>query len=171
MYNHTFAKTLAAVRIATGVFFLFFGEYKLADSVFARTAFPQQWLHEFISQGAVGFYARFLQSVVLPHHVFFGYAVGAAEAFIGISLVLGLWVRAGSVLGVLHMINLLLATWWEPGHNMPAWRYLGAELDHLPLLFLFLIFFTAGAGRIWGMDGVLERRQQSNPGQVVKTIK
>lgn len=168
MHNHTSAKTLAAVRIAIGVFFLFFGEYKLADSVFARIAFPQQWLHEFISQGAVGFYAHFLQSVVLPHHVFFGYAVGAAEAFIGISLVLGLWVRAASVLGVLHMINLVLATWWEPGHNVPAWRYLGAELDHLPLLFLFLIFFAAGAGRTWGMDGVLERRKESNPDSLAR---
>jgi len=160
MPNHAPAKTLAAVRIATGVFFLYFGEYKLADSVFASTSFPQQWLKEFISQGAVSFYAAFLQKVVLPHHVFFGYAVGAVESFIGISLVFGLWVRAASVLGVLHMINLTLATWWEPGHNVPRWRYLGNELDHLPLLFLFLIFFTAKAGRTSGLDGVLHRRHR-----------
>lgn len=158
MPNHAPAKTLAAV--ATGVFFLYFGEYKLADSVFASTSFPQQWLKEFISQGAVSFYAAFLQKVVLPHHVFFGYAVGAVESFIGTSLVFGLWVRAASVLGVLHMINLTLATWWEPGHNVPRWRYFGNELDHLPLLFLFLIFFTAKAGRTWGLDGVLHRRQR-----------
>jgi uncharacterized membrane protein YphA (DoxX/SURF4 family) len=160
MANHAPAKTLAAVRIATGIFFLFFGEYKLADPVFARTSFPQQWLKEFISQGALSFYAAFLQKVVLPHHVFFGYAVGAVEAFIGVSLVLGLWVRAASILGVLHMINLTLATWWEPGHNVPTWRYFGNELDHLPLLFLFLIFFTAKAGRTWGLDAVLHRRQR-----------
>lgn len=159
MPNRLSAQTLAAVRIATGVFFLFFGEYKLADSAFARSAFPDQWLHEFITQGAVGFYSRFLQNVVLPHHVFFGYAVGAVELFIGISLVLGLWVRAASVLGVLHMINLTLATWWEAGHGVPTWRYFGAELDHLPLLFLFLIFFAAGAGRTWGLDGLLLRRK------------
>ncbi len=159
MPKHTPAKTLAAVRIATGVFFLFFGEYKLADSVFARTTFPQQWLHEFISQGAVSIYAGFLQKTVLPHHVFLGYAVGVVESLIGISLVLGLGVRFASVLGVLHMINLTLATWWEPGHNVPRWRYFGNELDHLPLLFLFLIFFTANAGRAWGLDGALHRRK------------
>lgn len=169
MHNDTSAKTLAAVRIATGVVFLFFGEYKLADSTFARTTFPQQWLHEFISQGAVGFYAGFLQNFVLPHHVFFGYAVGLVEAFIGISLVLGLWVRIASVFGVLHMINLVFATWWGAGHGVPAWRYLGAELDHLPLLFLFLIFFTARAGRTWGVDGVLERRKALNPDLVART--
>lgn len=159
MHEQTSAKTLAAVRVATGIFFLFFGEYKLADSVFAQTTFPQLWLKQFLAQGAVGFYAKFLQSVVLPHHVFFGYAVGAVELFIGLSLVLGLWVRAASVLGVLHMINLILATWWEPGYHERAWRYLGAELDHLPLLFLFLIFFTARAGQTWGLDGVLRRRK------------
>src|SRR5512146_2728885 len=169
MHNHAPAKTLAAVRIATGVFFLFFGEYKLADSVFARTSFPQQWLKEFISQGAVSFYAAFLQKVVLPHHVFFGYAVGAVESFIGIALVLGLGVRAASVLGALHMLNLTLATWWEPGRNVPTWRYFGNELDHLPLLFLFLIFFTAKAGRTWGLDGVLRRRNRLKANFLART--
>jgi thiosulfate dehydrogenase (quinone) large subunit len=151
--------TVAAVRIATGVFFLFFAEYKLSDPVFASTTFPDQWLKQFIAQGAVSFYAPFLQKVVLPHHVFFGYLVGVLELFIGLSLVLGLWVRAASIVGVLHMINLTLATWWAPGHDVPKWRYFGNELDHLPLLFLFLIFFSLNAGRAWGLDGVLHRRK------------
>ena len=169
MHNSVADKTVAAVRIATGVFFLFFAEYKLADSAFARTTFPQQWLAEFISQGAVDFYRVFLQSVVLPHHVLFGYAVGVVELFIGFSLVLGLWVRPASVLGVLHMISLTLATWWEPGRNLPTWRYFGAELDHLPLLFLFLIFLTAKAGRTWGLDAVLHRRRRLKTNFLAKT--
>ncbi|HKW26403.1 MAG TPA: DoxX family protein [Terriglobales bacterium] len=159
MANRASSITVAAVRIATGVFFLFFAEYKLADSVFANTTFPDQWLKQFISQGAVSFYAGFLQKQVLPHHVLFGYSVGVLELFIGISLVLGLWVRAASVVGVLHMLSLTLATWWEPGYNVPKWRYFGNELDHLPLLFLFLIFFTANAGYTLGLDGVLHRRK------------
>jgi uncharacterized membrane protein YphA (DoxX/SURF4 family) len=84
--------------------------------------------------------------------VFFGYAVGLVELFIGISLLLGIYVRVASVLGILHMISLTLATWWEPGHGVPVWRYFGAELDHLPLLFLFLIFYAADAGQVWGVD-------------------
>ena len=159
MPNRTASTTVAVVRIATGIFFLFFAEYKLADSVFARATFPDQWLKQFMSQGAVSFYAAFLQKVVLPHHVFFGYGVGLLELFIGLSLVLGLWVRAASVGGVLHMISLTLATWWAPGHDVPKWRYFGNELDHLPLLFLFLIFFSVNAGGAWGLDGVLRRRK------------
>jgi hypothetical protein len=42
-------------------------------------------------------------------------------------------------------------------HVVPVWRYFGTELDHLPLLFLFIIFFVSDAGRQWGLDG---RRQK-----------
>jgi hypothetical protein len=57
------------------------------------------------------------------------------------------------------MLSLTLATWWEPGHGLPLWQYFGSELDHLPLLFLFILFFVAEAGREWGLDGYLAQRQ------------
>jgi uncharacterized membrane protein YphA (DoxX/SURF4 family) len=78
--------------------------------------------------------------------------------FIGVSLLLGIWVRPASVLGALHMLSLTLATWWDPGHGVPLWRYFGNELDHLPVLFLFIIFFVSDAGQQWGLNG---RRQKS----------
>jgi thiosulfate dehydrogenase (quinone) large subunit len=145
-------KTIAVVRIATSVFFLLFGEYKLSGPGFAHGGF-QGYLQDFIANGAVGFYRPFLSRIILPHAVVFGYMVGVGELFIGISLLLGLWVRPASVLGVLYLLNLTLATWWGPGRGAPVWRYFGAELDHLPLLLLFVIFFAADAGRVWGLDG------------------
>ena len=154
--SQTLLRTIAGVRIATSVFFLLFGEYKLVGPGFARGAF-QNYLQDYIANTAVGFYRPVLADVVLPHAVFFGYAVGVIELIIGISLLLGFWVRPVSVVGVLYMMNFLLATWWGPGHGVPIWRYFGAELDHLPLLLLFIIFFAADAGRVWGLDG---RREQ-----------
>jgi hypothetical protein len=62
------------------------------------------------------------------------------------------------LLGALFMLNLALATWWAPGHGVPLWRYFGAELDTIPLLLLFLIFFAADAGQTWGLDGRLRNR-------------
>jgi uncharacterized membrane protein YphA (DoxX/SURF4 family) len=146
------AKTIAGVRIATSVFFLLFGEYKLAGPGFAHGGF-QGYLRDFIANGAVGFYRPVLSGLVLPHAVILGYAVGAVESFIGISLLTGLWVRPASILGALFLLNLTLATWWGPGHGAPIWRYFGAELDHLPLLLLFVIFFATDAGQVWGFDG------------------
>ena len=150
------AKTIAAVRMGTAVFFLFFGEYKVFDSSFAHGGF-QQYLRDYLQGSAVSFYRPVLAHVVVPHAVVFGYLVGVVELFIGISLLIGLYVRVGSVLGVLHMISLTLATWWEPGHGVPTWRYFGAELDHLPLLLLFVIFYAADASRTWGLDGIRRR--------------
>jgi uncharacterized membrane protein YphA (DoxX/SURF4 family) len=146
------SKTIAVVRMATGVFFILFGEYKLSGPGFAHGGF-QEYLHGYIAGSAVSFYRPILTHLVLPYAVFLGYAVGAVEIFIGVSLLLGIWVRPASALGALFMLNLALATWGEPGHGVPVWRYFGAELDKLPLLFLFVIFFVSDAGREWGLDG------------------
>lgn len=114
----TLFRTIAGARIATSVFFLLFGEYKVAGPGFARGGF-QNYLQDYIANSAVSFYRPVLAELVLPHAVFLGYAVGLIELLIGISLLLGLWVRPVSVVGVLYMTNFLLATWWGPGHGVP----------------------------------------------------
>jgi len=145
-------RTIAGVRMATSVFFLLFGEYKVARPAFAHGGF-QTYLQDYIANSAVSFYRPVLAGVILPHAVFFGYVVGVGELLIGISLLAGLWVRPACVLGALFLINMVLATWWEPGHGVAVWRYFGNELDHLPLLLLLIIFFAADAGRVRGLDG------------------
>jgi uncharacterized membrane protein YphA (DoxX/SURF4 family) len=150
------AKTIALTRIATGLLFLLFGEYKIAGPAFAHGGF-QQYLQGYIQTDAVSFYRPFLAHLVLPHAVFFGYVVGILELWIAASLLVGLWVRATSVMGALFMLNLALASWWAPGHGVALWRYFGSELDTIPLLFLFLIFFATDAGKTWGLDGTLRK--------------
>jgi len=145
------AKAIAGVRIATSVFFLLFGEYKLAGPGFAHGGF-QGYLHQYIANDAVSFYRPFLSGIILPHAVFFGYLVGAIEMFVGVCLLLGLWVRLASVVGILFLLNLTLAAWWDPGHGVPLWRYFGARLDTIPLLLLLIIFYATDAGKTWGLD-------------------
>lgn len=149
--SSAFPKTIALVRIATSLFFLFFGEYKLAGPGFAHGGF-QNYLHEYITTDSVSFYRPFLSGIILPHAVFFGYMVGVIESFVGICLLLGLWVRLACVVGVLFLLNLTLATWWDVGHGVPLWRFFGARLDTLPLLLLLIVFYAADAGRFWGLD-------------------
>ncbi len=149
-------RTVAAVRIVASVFFLLFGEYKVAGPQFAHGGF-QGYLQDYIANSVVSFYRPVLSSVVLPHAVFFGYVVAIVELFIGISLLIGLWVRPACIVGILFLINMVLATWWAPGRGVPVWRYFGAELDHIPLLLLLIIFYAADAGRVWGLDGRAHR--------------
>jgi len=147
------SKTIAGVRMATSVFFLLFGEYKVAGPGFAHGAF-ENYLKDYIANSAVSFYRPVLSGLILPHAVFFGYVVGAVELLIGLSLLLGLWVRPACVLAILFLINMLLATWWGPGHGARIWQYFGAELDHIPLLLLCIILFASDAGQVWGLDGM-----------------
>jgi len=141
-----------------------FGEYKLFRSsaaAWTTTGF-REYLHGYINEGeAAGFYARFLASVVQPHSELWAHIVGLGELAIGISLVLGLWVRAASIGGIVHMVNLTLATWWAAGRNVDTWRWFGVELDHIPMLLLFSIFFVASAGTAWGLDALLNRKRLS----------
>ena len=145
-------KTIAAVRIATSVFFLLFGEYKVAAREFVHGGF-QSYQQDYIANSGVGFYRPVLSVLVFPHAVFFGYTVGGVELLIGLSLLLGLWVRPMSLVGIAFLLNMLLATWWAPGRGAAFWRYFGAELDHIPLLLLLVVFYAADAGRVWGLDG------------------
>ena len=157
MRSSPLQKTIAVVRIFTAIFFILFGHYKLFTPAFTHGGF-EQYVSGFVQTEAVDFYKGFLQIVVLPHPVLFAYVVGLVELVIGICLLLGFWVRPASIVGALHMLSLTLATWWAPGHGAPFWRYFGAELDHLPLLFLFVIFFMAKSGETWGLDGMRRGR-------------
>jgi uncharacterized membrane protein YphA (DoxX/SURF4 family) len=86
------SRTIAGVRIATSIFFLLFGEYKVMGPDFAHVGF-KTYLQDYIANSAVSFYRPVLSGLVLPHAVFFGYVVGVVELLVGISLLIGLWVR------------------------------------------------------------------------------
>ncbi len=141
--------TMAAARIAVGIMFLVFAQYKLLHTDFAREGY-QKWVTGFVQESSVSFYKPFLRETLL-HPKLWAYATAAVELLIGLSMVGGFAVRPFSLVGALYMLNLTLATWNLPP-GTPAWRYVGNELDHIPLLLLFLLFFTHGAGETWGLD-------------------
>lgn len=155
-------KTIALVRVATGLLFLLFGQFKVFGPWFVQSGM-QEYVSRYVEQNqAVSFYKVFLAQVVLPRAELFGYLVGGGELLIGIALVLGFWVRPASVAGALHMLSLTLASWHAPGAEAPLWRFFAAQLDHLGLLFLFLIFGAGNAGRVWGLDALRDRQAKSD---------
>jgi uncharacterized membrane protein YphA (DoxX/SURF4 family) len=141
---------MAIARIGVGIMFLFFAEYKLVSTEFAREGYSK-WVTGFMQETAVSFYKPFLQ-FTLHHAMFFAYAVAIIELLIGLSMVLGFRVRLFSIIGVLFMLQLVLSTWNLPA-GTPAWRYLGNELEHIPLLLMFIIFYSHSAGETLGLDG------------------
>jgi uncharacterized membrane protein YphA (DoxX/SURF4 family) len=141
--------TLALARITAGVMFLMFAQYKLLHTDFAREGY-QKWVSGFVQESSVSFYKPFLRETLM-HPKLWAYATAVIELLIGLSMVMGYLVRPFSIVGALFMLNLTLATWNLP-QNTPIWRYAANELEHIPLLLLFLVFFTHGAGETWGLD-------------------
>ncbi|HEY1937431.1 MAG TPA: DoxX family protein [Candidatus Angelobacter sp.] len=141
--------TMAVARIVIGIMFLFFAQYKLMGHDFAHGGY-QKYVTGFVQESAVNIYKPFLRAT-LKYPTASAYAVGVAELLIGISMVLGFWVRPFAIVGALFMFNLLLSTWMLP-QGVAVWRYFGNELDNIGLLFLFLIFFAHNAGQTCGLD-------------------
>lgn len=140
---------MAVARIVVGVMFLFFAQYKLMGREFAHGGY-EHTVSGYEQVTAVGFYKPFLRAT-LQHPTASGYAVGAAELLIGLSMVLGFWVRPFAIFGAAFMLNLLLCTWVLP-HGSAPWKYFGNELDNIGLLLLFILFFFHNAGQTLGLD-------------------
>ena len=140
---------MAVVRIVVGLMFIMFAQYKLFGPEFAHGGY-EKYVNGYVHDTALPAYKPFLRAT-LHYPVFSGYAVGAAEMLIGLSMVLGFWVRRFAIVGGLFMLNLLLSTWNLPA-GTPFWRYFGNQLDNISLFFLFLLFFVHGAGETLGLD-------------------
>ncbi len=147
--NGSSSMAMAVARIVVGIMFLFFAQYKLMGRDFAHGGY-EHYVTGYQEVTAVSFYKPFLRAT-LRHPVASGYAVGVAELLIGLSMVLGFWVRPFSIVGALFMLNLLLCTWVLP-HGSPPWKYFGNELDNIGLLLLFILFFAHNAGQTAGLD-------------------
>ena len=133
------AKALACLRIAVGVLFLVFSEYKVFGTHFTLGGGFQFWIDRFLTGGAYPFMVPVLRGFVLPHATAIAFLVAYGELTIGLALVLGLLVRPASACGGIYMLALLFSSNY-PGPQAALWQYFGASLDHFPLALCFTAF-------------------------------
>jgi uncharacterized membrane protein YphA (DoxX/SURF4 family) len=143
------AKALAFLRIAVGLLFLIFAQYKLASTRFIWGGMAN-YIGHFIAGGSYPFMRPFLANVILPHAIFFGAIVGISELLIAISLITGLLVRWASLGGLIMMLLYLFSSNY-PGSQAPFWQYFGASLDHSVLALCFLTFLIAKPDTVWAL--------------------
>src|SRR5215813_4562039 len=121
---------LAFLRIAVGVLFLIFGQYKVFSTYFTLHGGFQFWIHRFLENNAAyPFMVPVLKGFVLPHATPIAFLVAYGELAIGLALTLGLLVRPASVAGLVFMLTLLFSS-NHPGPDAHLWEYFGASLDH-----------------------------------------
>src|ERR1700692_1949676 len=146
------AKAIAFLRIAVGILFLIFGQYKVFGTQFTLHGGFEFWINRFLQDGAYPFMAPILRGFVLPHARAIAFLVAYGELAIGIALTLGVWVRRASVFGLLFMVTLLFASNY-PGAGAPMWQYFGASLEHSVLGICFVAFLIGRADAVWTVGG------------------
>lgn len=130
----------SALRVAVGVLFLIFAEYKVVGTSFTLGGGFQGWIHRFLAEGgAYPFMVPVLQHFVLAHATAIAFLVAYGELAIGVSLTLGILSRVASVFGLVYMLTLLFSANY-PGVRAPPWEYFGASLEHLVLAMCFASF-------------------------------
>jgi uncharacterized membrane protein YphA (DoxX/SURF4 family) len=107
------------------------------------------WMGLMGKHAAIPLQADFVNKIVLPHFYLFAPIVYGAEVFVAVSLILGLFVRLGSVIGALQILNLWLGLYSAP--NEWPWTYFF-------LLLLMLNFALHHYGRSLGLDAILVSR-------------
>ena len=144
------ARALAFLRIAVGVLFLIFGQYKVLATQFTLHGGFQSWINRFLAEGAYPFIAPVLRGFVLPHATPIAFLVAYGELAIGIALLFGICVRPASAFGLLYMLTLLFSSNY-PGPQAPLWQYFGASLDHSMPALCFIAFLIGRSDAIWSV--------------------
>lgn len=144
------ARALAVVRIAVGILFLIFGEYKVFGTQFTLHGGFQYWINRFLEGGAYPFMAPVLKNFVLAHATPIAFLVAYGELAIGNALILGVLVRWASISGLTFMLTLVFSSDY-PGPHAAFWQYFGASLSHSVFAVCFVAFLIGRSEEIWSL--------------------
>ena len=128
------------LRLAMGWMMLYAGITKVLDPGWSAAGYLKS------AKTFVGFYQWLAQPDIIP---FINFINEWGLTLLGVSLILGIFVRLSSLLGV-----LLMLLYYIPVLSFPYVGH-GYIVDEHVIYALVLLFFAASrAGRIWGLDAL-----------------
>ena len=97
----------------------------------------------------------FVDQFVRPNFGWFGWLIFLAEAFVAVSLFLGVFSRAGGLVSLFLSMQLLLGVGgiWDPAAHLQEWEW-GYHL----MILLSLVMLATAPGRFLGLDARLRPR-------------
>lgn len=120
------------------------------------------WTEQMVQHAAFPLQSELVKDLVLPIFQPFAVVVYLLEVAVALSLFLGLFVRAGALLGGLLILNLWLGLYRSPAEW--PWTYMF-------LVLLMVIFGVEAYGRSLGLDALLrgkEKWRMRLPGLLLK---
>lgn len=127
-------------------------DFAVSTSTSARTTGLCDWVGLMASYSKVPAHGAFVKNFVIPNISWMGWLIWLMEAFIAISLILGLLTRLGGLVGFLQSVNLYIGLTALPFEWY--WTY-GMMYT------LSLVFICVPAGRFLGVDMWLRPRLQA----------
>lgn len=149
---------LAWLRIALGVLFLIFAQYKLWGPAFIRGGFASS-MHQFLRHGAYPFMLPILRHFVLPHATAIAYLVAYGELCIGLSLLLGILTAEASFFGLIYMVTILFSSTY-PGPHAYFWQYFASAMNPLVPALCFVAFGMGDSTRVWSIRSYFRRKMR-----------
>ena len=135
--------SLVILRVVMGWFYFYSGIIKVMDSSWSSLSYIQK-----ANSSMVWLYQIFMSSDVLP---IVNFMVKWGLTMLGVSLILGLFVRLSSYLGMLLMFLLYL-----PILNFPMVGKNSYLVDqHIIYIASLFLLASCKAGHVWGIEGWL----------------
>jgi uncharacterized membrane protein YphA (DoxX/SURF4 family) len=123
--------------------------FAVSTSFQARTSGLCDWVGLMTIYSKIPLQAFLVKSLVVPNLAWMGWIIWLMEAFVAVSLILGLFTRLGGLAGLLQALNLYFGVTAVPGE----WYW-----SYGMLATLGLIFLAIPTGRVWGLDAWLRPR-------------
>jgi thiosulfate dehydrogenase [quinone] large subunit len=155
--------TLALLRIGYGLLWLKEASWKkLPDFGMRAGDGLWYWTNEMAKYSAAAPHKYFVEHVVIPNFIFFGYITLATELFIGLSMLLGALTRLGALAAFFMALNITTGLIRHPAEWPSA---------YLMLIGYSLLFLSFRAGRRLGIDVLLARRvEEAKPRSMIGRI-
>ncbi len=126
-------------------------DFAVSTSLQARTTGLCDWMGLMAAYSKLPAHGGLIENVIVPNISWMGWGIWLMEAFLAVSLILGLFSRLGGLIGFVQAVNLYIGLTAIPFEWY--WTY-GM------LYTLHIIFFAVPPGRFWGIDTWLRPRFQ-----------
>jgi thiosulfate dehydrogenase (quinone) large subunit len=127
-------------------------DFAVSTGLRERTSGLCDWVGLMVIYSKLPIQADLVNSLVVPNMAIVGWLVWLMEAFVAVSLILGLFTRLGGLAALVQGLNLLIGIGFAP----IEWEWTYGMLSILGLVFLAI-----PTGRIWGLDAIIRPRLQA----------
>jgi thiosulfate dehydrogenase (quinone) large subunit len=146
----TYLFFIVILRLWIGYYFLQQGTRKFLRG-FPNSDWVGRQIGDLATIDIYSWYRSFLITIVDPHQVLFGYLITWGEIMVGLCLLLGIFTRFSSLVGLFLVLNFFFGPGMAKG---------GASLAQQQTFIITLVVFVlSDPGRTLGLDGFIFKKR------------